>query len=55
MHITGRASDMFISGGSNIYPREVEEALLTHPAVEECAVVGLPDPRWGDGGDCRRW
>lgn len=50
LHITGRASDMFISGGSNIYPREVEEALLTHPAVAECAVVGLPDPRWGESG-----
>jgi len=50
LHITGRASDMFISGGSNIYPREVEEALLTHPAVLECAVVGMPDPRWGESG-----
>jgi len=50
LHITGRASDMFISGGSNIYPREVEEALLTHAAVVECAVVGLPDPRWGESG-----
>ena len=50
LHITGRASDMFISGGSNIYPREVEEALLTHPAVAECAVLGLPDPRWGESG-----
>ena len=50
LHITGRASDMFISGGSNIYPREVEEALLLHPAVLECAVVGLPHPRWGEAG-----
>ena len=50
LHITGRASDMFISGGSNIYPREVEEALLTHPAVLECAVVGLPHPNWGEAG-----
>ncbi|MDB5376303.1 MAG: acyl-CoA synthetase [Rubritepida sp.] len=50
LHITGRASDMFISGGSNIYPREVEEALLTHPAVAECAVVGLPHPKWGEAG-----
>lgn len=48
--ITGRASDMFISGGSNVYPREVEEALLTHPAVAECAVVGLPHPKWGEAG-----
>jgi acyl-CoA synthetase (AMP-forming)/AMP-acid ligase II len=41
---------MFISGGSNIYPREVEEALLTHPDVLECAVLGLPHPRWGEAG-----
>jgi len=50
LHITGRQSDMFISGGSNVYPREVEEALLTHPAVAECAVLGLPHPRWGEAG-----
>ncbi|MCU0886899.1 MAG: acyl-CoA synthetase [Rubritepida sp.] len=50
LFLTGRASDMFISGGSNIYPREVEEALLTHPAVLECAVVGLPHPKWGEAG-----
>ena len=48
--ITGRASDMYISGGSNVYPREVEEAILTHPAVLECAVVGMPHPRWGESG-----
>ncbi len=48
--ITGRASDMYISGGSNVYPREAEEALLTHPAVAECAVVGLPHPKWGESG-----
>jgi acyl-CoA synthetase (AMP-forming)/AMP-acid ligase II len=50
LFITGRASDMFISGGSNIYPREVEEALLTHPQVLECAVVGVPDAKWGEVG-----
>jgi acyl-CoA synthetase (AMP-forming)/AMP-acid ligase II len=48
--ITGRASDMYISGGSNVYPREAEEALLTHAAVAECAVVGLPHPKWGEAG-----
>lgn len=48
--ITGRASDMYISGGSNVYPREAEEALLTHPAVAECAVVGLAHPKWGEAG-----
>lgn len=48
--ITGRASDMYISGGSNVYPREVEEVILTHPAVLECAVVGMPHPKWGEAG-----
>ncbi len=48
--ITGRASDMYISGGSNVYPREAEEAILTHPAVAECAVVGIPHPKWGESG-----
>jgi acyl-CoA synthetase (AMP-forming)/AMP-acid ligase II len=48
--ITGRASDMYISGGSNVYPREAEEAILTHPAVAECAVVGLLHPKWGEAG-----
>jgi long-chain acyl-CoA synthetase len=43
-----RSKDVIISGGSNIYPREVEEALLTHPAVQEAAVVGRPDPDWGE-------
>ena len=37
-----------ISGGSNIYPREVEEALLEHPGVAEACVVGAPDPEWGE-------
>ena len=48
--ITGRASDMYISGGSNIYPREIEELLLTHPAVAEAAVVGVPHAKWGEAG-----
>ncbi len=43
-----RSKDMIISGGSNIYPREVEEALLTHPAVSEVSVVGRPHPEWGE-------
>jgi acyl-CoA synthetase (AMP-forming)/AMP-acid ligase II len=50
LYITGRASDMYISGGSNVYPREIEEALLLHDAVAEACVVGLPDPRWGESG-----
>jgi len=48
--ITGRESDMYISGGSNVYPREVEEVLLMHPAVAEVAVIGVPDEKWGEVG-----
>ncbi|GAB4175273.1 MAG: long-chain fatty acid--CoA ligase [Rhodocyclaceae bacterium] len=43
-----RSKDVIISGGSNIYPREVEEVLLAHPAVLEVAVLGSPDPEWGE-------
>ncbi|MGH7041823.1 MAG: acyl-CoA synthetase [Acetobacteraceae bacterium] len=50
VYITGRASDMYISGGSNVYPREIEEALLLHPAVAEACVVGLAHPKWGEAG-----
>ncbi len=50
VYITGRASDMYISGGSNIYPREIEEKILTHPAIAEAAIVGAPDPQWGEVG-----
>ncbi len=50
LYITGRQSDMYISGGSNVYPREIEEALLLHPAVAEACVVGMPHPRWGESG-----
>jgi fatty-acyl-CoA synthase len=46
--ITGRIKDMVIRGGENIYPREVEEFLFTHPAVEQAAVVGLPDRKYGE-------
>ena len=48
--ITGRESDMYISGGSNVYPREVEELLLAHPGVAEVAVLGVPDAKWGEIG-----
>ncbi|MFP5406749.1 MAG: AMP-binding protein, partial [Gammaproteobacteria bacterium] len=50
LYITGRQSDMYISGGSNVYPREVEELLLTHPGVAEVAIVGVPDEKWGEVG-----
>jgi acyl-CoA synthetase (AMP-forming)/AMP-acid ligase II len=43
-----RAKDLIISGGSNIYPREVEEALLEDPDLEEVAVIGVPDEEWGE-------
>ncbi|TDR89680.1 acyl-CoA synthetase [Enterovirga rhinocerotis] len=50
LYITGRASDMYISGGSNVYPRETEEKVLTHPAVAEVAILGVPDKTWGEVG-----
>ncbi len=50
LYITGRESDMYISGGSNVYPREVEEVLLTHPGVAEIAILGVPDAKWGEIG-----
>tara|TARA_R110000851_G_scaffold257597_1_gene410102 strand:- start:10492 stop:12057 length:1566 start_codon:yes stop_codon:yes gene_type:complete len=50
LYLTDRASDMYISGGSNIYPREIEEKVLQHPAISECAVLGIPDPTWGEVG-----
>lgn len=46
--IVGRAKDMIISGGENIYPAEIENALAAHPDVAECAVVGMADARWGE-------
>ncbi len=50
VYLTGRASDMYISGGSNIYPREIEEKILLHPAVSEVAVLGVPSAKWGEVG-----
>jgi len=48
LHIVGRNKDMIISGGFNVYAREVEDALCAHPAVLEAAVLGLPDAEWGE-------
>jgi long-chain acyl-CoA synthetase len=46
--LSDRSKDVIISGGTNIYPREVEEALLTHPGVREVSAIGVPDPDWGE-------
>ncbi len=46
--LSDRSKDVIISGGTNIYPREVEEVLLTHPAVSEVSVIGMPDAEWGE-------
>jgi len=48
--IRGRLRDMYISGGENVYPAEVEEVLVAHEAVAEAAVIGVPDERWGETG-----
>lgn len=48
--ICGRRKEMFISGGENVYPAEIEAVLADHAAVLECAVVGVPDERWGEVG-----
>jgi acyl-CoA synthetase (AMP-forming)/AMP-acid ligase II len=48
LYITDRKKDMIISGGANIYPREVEEIICTHPAIHEVAVIGVPDEKWGE-------
>ena len=48
IHLVDRKSNMIISGGENIYPSEVESVLAAHPAVQDVAVVGLPDPKWGE-------
>jgi fatty-acyl-CoA synthase len=48
--IVDRLKDMYISGGENVYPAEVEQAIHTHPAIAEAAVIGVPDERWGEVG-----
>jgi len=49
-YIVDRKKDMYISGGENIYPAEIEKVLYQHPSVYMCAVIGLPDPKWGEVG-----
>ncbi|GAQ53989.1 acyl-CoA synthetase [Streptomyces acidiscabies] len=48
VHIVDRIKDMIISGGENIYPAEIEDLILTHPGVAECAVIGVADEKWGE-------
>ncbi len=48
LFLKDRSKDLIISGGSNIYPREVEEVLLRHPGVREVSVIGRPDREWGE-------
>ncbi|CAM3635410.1 acyl-CoA synthetase [Tsukamurella ocularis] len=48
LYVVDRLKDMIISGGENVYSAEVENAIATHPAVSSCAVIGLPDDRWGE-------
>ena len=49
-YVAGRKKDMFISGGENVYPAEIENVVLDFPGVLEAAVVAVPDPRWGEVG-----
>jgi fatty-acyl-CoA synthase len=49
-YVVDRKKDMFISGGENVYPAEIEAVIYRHPAVHMCAVIGVPDPRWGEVG-----
>ncbi len=49
-YVVDRKKDMFISGGENVYPAEIEQVLYRHPAVHMCAVVGVPDAKWGEVG-----
>jgi acyl-CoA synthetase (AMP-forming)/AMP-acid ligase II len=46
IYLVDRKEDMIVTGGENVYPREVEEVLYKHPGVRECAVFGIPDPKW---------
>ena len=49
-YVVDRKKDMFISGGENVYPAEIEQVLYRHPAVAMCAVIGVPDPKWNEVG-----
>ena len=47
IYLAGRSDDMIIRAGENISPKEIEDVLLSHPKVEDAAVIGVPDPEWG--------
>jgi fatty-acyl-CoA synthase len=47
-YIVDRKKDMIVSGGFNVFPREIEDVIATHPAVSAAAVIGVPDPKWGE-------
>ena len=48
LYIVDRKKEMIVSGGENIYPREIEEVIIRHPSVADVAVIGIPDPTWGE-------
>jgi acyl-CoA synthetase (AMP-forming)/AMP-acid ligase II len=48
LYVTDRKKDMLITGGFNVYPSEVEQVIWAHPAVQDCAVIGVPDHQWGE-------
>ena len=48
LYIYDRVKDMIVSGGENVYPAEVENALMSHPAIADAAVIGVPDEKWGE-------
>ena len=52
--IHDRVKDMIVSGGENVYPAEVENALFAHPDIADVAVIGVPSEKWGEAGSVRR-
>ena len=50
IYVVDRIKNMFISGGENVYPAEIERVIVTHPAVAEASVIAMPDEKWGETG-----